>query len=271
MARTTEITRVVGNRGRAFGSPSRRKSYKRKSPHHASRSNAGGEILAYSLSTGNPGARKGKSMATRKRKSSYKRRPGSKRRSTRKNTGHAKRHYGGVSHRRNSGRRVARRRNVGGVGGSVGPLITTGTFAIVGALGSKLGAQLVLGASNTGVMGYGANVAAGVGLWFLADKVMKNRSAAHGILIGTVIQVILRALNDYTPFGSYVANLGMGDYQAQSYVAPQILMDPTYNADIRIPSGWGTGTPAIAAPPMPGPGRGMNGFSPYDIGGGASY
>ena len=262
MARTTEITRVVGNRGRAFGSPSR-KSYKRKSSHHATRSNAGGEILAYSLSTGNPGARKG-SMATSKRKKSYKRRPGSKR-SYKKNTGHAKRHYGGVSHRRNTGRKY--RRNTGTVG-SVGGLVTTGTFAVVGALGSKLGAQLVLGSNNSGVIGYAGNVAAGGVLWFLADKVMKNRNAAHGILIGTVIQVILRALNDYTPFGSYVANLGMGDYQAQSYVSPQILLDPIASADIRIPSGWGA--TAIAAPPMAA-GKGMNGFSPYDIGGASSY
>jgi len=260
MARTTEITRVVGNRGRAFGSPSR-KSYKRKSSHHATRSNAGGEILAYSLSTGNPGARKG-SMAKTKKKS-YTKRPGSKK-SYKKNTGHARKSYGGHAHTK-----VRRyKRNTGTVG-SVGGLVTTGTFAVVGALGSKLGAQLVLGSNNSGVIGYAGNVAAGGVLWFLADKVMKNRNAAHGILIGTVIQVILRALNDYTPFGSYVANLGMGDYQAQSYVSPQILLDPIASADIRIPSGWGA--PAIAPPPMAGPGRGMNGFSPYDIGGGASY
>jgi len=262
MAKTTEITRVVGNRGRAFGSP--RKSYKRKSSHHASRSNTGGEILAYSLSTGNPGTRKGSMGRTKKR---YNKRPGSKRRRYKKNTGGRKHHTTRRMHmRRNTGRRHYRR-NAGAVG-SVGGLVTTGTFAVVGALGSKLGAQLVLGTNNSGVIGYAGNVAAGGVLWFLADKVMKNRSAAHGILIGTVIQVILRALNDYTPFGSYVANLGMGDYQMQSYVTPQILLDPVNSADIRIPSGWGPGTPAIAAPPVAA--AGMKGFSIYD-GAGASY
>ena len=85
MARTTEITRVVGNRGRAFGSP-KRKSYKRKSSHHATRSNAGGEILAYSLAIGNPGARKG-IMATKKRKF-YKKAAGVKR-YYKKNIGYA--------------------------------------------------------------------------------------------------------------------------------------------------------------------------------------
>jgi hypothetical protein len=53
--------------------------------------------------------------------------------------------------------------------------------------------------------------------------------------------VILRALNDYTPFGSYVANLGMGDYQMQSYVTPQILLDPVNSSAINIPPGWGGG------------------------------
>jgi hypothetical protein len=259
MARTTEITRVVGNRGRAFGSPSKRKSYKRKSSHHASRSNSGGEILAYSLATGNPGARKGKSMATRKQKKSYTKRPGSKR-TYKKNRGHARKSYGGVAHLRNTGRRY--KRNAGPTG-SIGPLVTTGAFAIVGAVGSKLGAQLVLGTNNTGVFGYGGNLLAGAALWFLADKVMKNRGAANGIAIGTVIQVMLRALSDYTPLGSFVANLGMGDYQAQSYVAPQILVDPTNTSEIKIPNGWGGGM--ISAPATTVKGRGMG--STYDGGG----
>ncbi len=98
-------------------------------------------------------------------------------------------------------------------------------------------------------------------MWFLADKVMKNRGAAHGILIGTVIQVLLRALNDYTPFGSYVANLGMGDYQMQSYVTPQILMDPVNSSQIMIPNGWGGASLPAAAPA----GKGM-GASTYDGG-----
>lgn len=199
-------------------------------------------------------------MAT-KTKKKYHKKPGSKS-SYKKNTGKAK-SYGGHAHK--TTRKY--KRNTGGGVGSVGGLVTTGTFAVVGALGSKLGAQLVLGTNNTGVFGYAGNLAAGAALWFLADKVMKNRNAAHGILIGTVIQVILRGLNDYTPFGSYVANLGMGDYQMQSYVTPQILVDPVNSADIRIPSGWGA--PALAAAPMAA-GKGMSGMSVYD-GAAASY
>lgn len=260
MAKTTEITRVVGNRGRAFGSY--KKTYKRKSSHHGTRSNVGGEILAYNLATGNPGARKG-TMAKTKRKS-YHKRPGSKRKSYKRNTGTAKRYNRSHSHTR----RYPKRRNVGDSMGSVGGLVTTGTFAIVGALGSKLGAQLVLGTNNTGPIGYLGNAAVGAGMWFLADKVLKNRNMGHGILIGTVIQIILRVVNDYTPFGSYVANLGMGDYQMQSYVTPQILLDPVNSAAINIPNGWGA--PALAAPAM-STAHGVKGYSPYDGFAASSY
>ena len=57
-----------------------------------------------------------------------------------------------VSHHR-------RRRNP--MGGSWGAEVTQALYIIAGAIGSKLGAQMVLGSSNTGFMGYGANLAAG--------------------------------------------------------------------------------------------------------------
>ena len=132
-----------------------------------------------------------------------------------------------------------------GFGSDIGPMITNAVFVIVGALGSKLGAQAVLGTNNVGLVGYAANAGTGVVLWFLADKVMKNRAAAAGIVAGTLVQIILRVINDYTPFGQYVSNLGMGDYQMQSFVTPQVLVDPWRNADIQVPPGWG---PARALP-----------------------
>jgi hypothetical protein len=178
-----------------------------------------------------------------------------RRRSVRRNT------------RRNYGRRYARRRNTGRRNpgtGSIGEIITTSTFVIVGALGSKLGAQLILGSNNTGVVGYAGNLAVGGVLWFLADKVMKNKTAASGVIAGTVAQLILRLINDYTPFGSYVSGLGMGDYQMQSYVTPQILTDPTNNSNILIPNGWG----APALPPAAAvAGKSGMGASSYDNGG----
>lgn len=242
MAKTAKITRVVGNRG-AFGSPSK----KRETP----RRNAG-EILSYMIAGSNPGR---KANMTKK---NYHHKPA--RKNYRKNTGkrrntgtqmvlgrHQQHHNRGNTGKcefpKNNYRHNRRRRNPGT--GSVGEIITTSTFVLVGALGSKVGAQLVLGANNTGVVGYAGNLAVGAALWFVTDKVMKNNTAASGVIAGTVAALILRLLNDYTPIGSYIQNLGMGDYQMQSYVTPQILQDPLANADIQIPPGW---APKIMAP-----------------------
>jgi hypothetical protein len=185
-----------------------------------------------------------------------------------------------MNRRRNTGRRMnhrrnsVRRRNPGT--GSIGEVVTTSTFVLVGALGSKLGAQLVLGSNNTGAVGYAGNLAIGGVLWFITDKVMKNKTAASGVIAGTVAQLILRLINDYTPFGSYLQNLGMGDYQMQSYVTPQILTDPTNNSNLLIPNGWGApALPAAAAGSVPATAnprsmaKGTSGFgSTYDDVGG---
>lgn len=144
--------------------------------------------------------------------------------------------------------RYHRRRNPGDMGG-IGPLVTNAVFVIVGALGSKLGAQMVLGSNNTGPVGYAGNAAAGAVLWFLADKVLKNKEAAKGVLSGTAVQIVLRLINDYTPFGSYISNLGMGDYQMQSFVTPQVLVNPMQNATIKIPNGWGAALPPAVTMP----------------------
>lgn len=189
-------------------------------------------------------AKRNRGYAKKNRSHKRKRNPGMK--MARRNPGYRHRRRS----RRNVGRRMNhRRRNPGEMG--IGAALTNAVFVVVGALGSKLGAQAVLGTNNVGVVGYAGNAAAGGVLWFLAEKVMKNRNAANGIIAGTLVQIILRVINDYTPFGSYVANLGMGDYQMQSFVTPQVLVAPWQNADIAIPPGWGGGTRALpAAMPM---------------------
>lgn len=131
--------------------------------------------------------------------------------------------------------------------GRIGGIAINAVFVIAGALGSKLLAQMVLGANNVGAVGYAANAIAGGVLWFLAEKVMHNKDAANGIIAGTAVQIILRLINDYTPFGSYVSQLGMGDYQAQAFVTPQTLVDPFNSARISIPAGWGA-PPALSMP-----------------------
>jgi hypothetical protein len=233
MAVTTSKTRVVGNTGRVFGSA--RSKYKSK-PAGTRRHNLG-EIIGFTL--GNPGRKAGRMTTKKKAKKGASHRP----------KGYSKSKYkSNPGHR--SGMHVTkykRRHNVGGVGG-LGPLVTNAVFVIVGALGSKLAAQAILGTNNTGLIGYAANGAAGVALWFLTEKVMHNRAAAAGVIAGTAVQIILRIINDYTPFGSYVAQLGMGDYQMQSFVTPQVLVDPWNSAEIAIPDGWGAAPPPMLSP-----------------------
>lgn len=237
MAKVTKKVRVVGNPGarRAFGSAYKKKSSGSKS-HHKARRNIG-EIVGFSLASGNPGRKAGHMKKKSAKKSS---RP---------------RGYGASKYRSNPGRKGShsvkhyrRRRGNPGMLGGLGGDVTNAVFVIVGALGSKLGAQAVLGSNNVGLIGYVANAAAGGILWFLTEKVMHNRAAASGVIAGTLVQIILRVINDYTPFGSYVAQLGMGDYQMQSFVTPQVLVDPWNSADIAIPPGWG---PAAAPAALP--------------------
>jgi len=255
MAKTIKITRVVGNRGRAYA--------RKRNP----------DILSFNLlPAGNPGRRKGK-MAKANRKRYNKRKPGSHRR--RKSNPGRSRHHSVRHHRRNYGTRMnvrhyRRKRNPGT--GSIGEIITTSTFVLVGALGSKLGAQLILGSNNTGVIGYAMNLGVGGVLWFVTDKVMKNKTAASGVIAGTVAQLILRLINDFTPFGQYVQGLGFGDYQMQSYVTPQILTNPTMNSDVSIPAGWGAPAlpPATAAATTGGGRKGTSGLY-SNFGGGGLY
>jgi len=237
MAQTTLRQRVVGNPGR-----------KRK------RSRNPGEILGFVLGpAGNPGRKRG-SMAKRARKNRgrmnrSKSNPGHRRHRRRLNAAHHHvRHHRRRHNRRNPGmRHHHRRRRNPGFTGELGGMITNAVFVIVGALGSKLGAQAFLGTNNVGLVGYAGNAATGAVLWFLADKVMKNKTAAAGIVAGTLVQIILRVINDYTPFGQYVSNLGMGDYQMQSFVNPQVLVNPWKNAAVQIPPGWGGGAPMSAS------------------------
>lgn len=275
MAFTAKKTRVVGNPvERAFGGS----RYKSQAAGGSRKRSNPGHILAFTL--GNP-AESRRGMAKAKK---YVRKSAKK-----------SHHAGGAAKKRyarNPGKMHYRRRKVsnpGGMSTNVGELVTSAVFVILGALGSKLAAQAVLGTKNTGIMGYAGNAAAGAALWFITEKLMRNRSASAGVISGTIVQILLRVINDYTPFGSYVAQLGMGDYQMQSFVTPQVLVDPLNSAQIQVPDGWGgngggnrrqltgmvpSGTPMMAsaaAAPAPAAGGQSGVGNLYDVGHGGLY
>lgn len=238
--RTSSVRAAAKARLRGKRNPGAKKHRKRTRPaakarKAAKRSNPGGKIIGFTFGKGTQNNPAGKrSMASKKRRTRKKRAGGYSASKYRTNSP-AKRHH-----------RRTHRRNPGEGGGLTG-IVTNAVFVIVGALGSKLGAQAVLGTNNTGIIGYVGNAAIGAALWLLTEKVMHNRAAASGVIAGTVVQILLRAINDFTPFGSYVQQLGMGDYQVQSFVTPQVLVDPWNSAAIAIPNGWAPTT--MVAPP----------------------
>jgi hypothetical protein len=223
-----------------FFRPAPRKA-KAKARKNRSRKNTG-ELVHLTLGSPNP-ARKGK-MAQIKKSHSHRPKHRAGTRKGKKNTGKRRMH-----------------RNPFGAGW--GAEITSALFVIGGAVSSKIAAQLVLGASNTGPMGYAANLAAGgLGAWIIGGP-MKDKKAAAAFFSGSVVEVVLRLITDYTPFGSYVSGLGMGDYFMSNWVTPQRYTDALNSAQVQIPSGWAP-TTVIASAAAPagtgGAGSGMSGL-----------
>lgn len=276
---------------RYFGTPAQKaalrkprstKRNKAKAKHHSTthrrkvKRNTG-EIIGYTLAnagkkSSRKPAKKGHSNKMAKTKKSAHRKASaghrhSKRRQT--NTGGTHKHRRRSTMHRNR-RRGGTRRNAGFMSGGIGGILTNAVFVIAGALGSKLLTQMVLGTNNTGIMGYAGNAIAGVGLWFLAAKVLKNAEGAKGIISGTAVQLVLRLINDYTPFGQYVSQLGMGDYQAQAFVTPQVLVDPYNSARIKIPGAWLPPPPPPQTPSAASAAAGIGSYGGGELYGGRS-
>ena len=209
-------TNVVFNKGKRANPKHRRKT--RRSTKPARKRNLGG-IFALSA---NP-AKRSKSMArTRKRKSS------------------SKHHRRAGSARRNPTRRVHhRRRSNPGFGGLGSPQdwLYGGVGVIAGVVGTRALPQLILGASNTGIMGYFANAAATALLTFAAHFASRSKVLAASVLAGGAASILSRVIQDYSLLGSYSAQVGLGDYLMSDFLTPQALTNGLKNAQLRQP-GW---------------------------------
>jgi len=132
--------------------------------------------------------------------------------------------------RRNTGRR--RNASMGGVTN----LVTSAAYAIAGAVGSKYLTQMVLGASNTGYVGYAANLAAA----FVGGKVVgmftRNKVAENSVILGGVIMTLLRFLSDQTPLGATLTAAGLSDYEASTFLSPARYVDAAKSAVVDIPT-----------------------------------
>jgi hypothetical protein len=175
----------------------------------------------------------------------------------RKNASHRRHSTAGRRRtRRNPSHRMrARRRNPGM--GQIGSLVTQGIGVVGGAVGSKLATQMVLGASNTGVFGYLGNaVATGLLAWGV-HMFTKKRDISSAVVLGGTVQIILRAISDFTPYGQYLSLNGLGDYQVANWATPQWLPNGLKSANPAVPAGWSGG----AAVAVNSSGAGMSGMS----------
>lgn len=256
---------IIPNRGRAAGRRARPVAARKKKQSNPSR------LVGLTLNKGRK-----KSMAT-----IAKRKPAAKTNKPRKHKGAVKQNRG-----RKAGHRPRtipnmkhrpRRRNAGAMGGlKFGEIVINSIFAIAGAVGTKLLTQLVLGSNNTGFVGYGTTALIGGVFAFGVLHLMKSTAAGAGVAVGTVINIILRMINDYTPFGQYVSAIGVGDYQAQAFLTPQVLANPYQSAAIQWPQGLISAMMPPPAPPAVHPmaasgGSGMSGFDPLYGGGSSIY
>lgn len=143
---------------------------------------------------------------------------------------------------------------------NVGGFIANAAFMIAGAVGSKAGVQAILGASNTGWVGYAANLAAAFVIGKIVGMVTKNKQHENAAILGGVGQVVLRFLIDQTPYGSKLKSAGFGDYQFQSFVVPQRLANGMSNAQVAIPAAWRPQPVMMPAAVAAGGGGGVSGI-----------
>jgi hypothetical protein len=188
-----------------------------------------GEIIALAA---NPARKKGKTkMAATKGKRHHTSKAGK-----RHNPGH---------HKKLNARRHHRRHNPGK---GVTRVVRATVFAAGGFIVSKVGTQAVMGANNTGWMGYLGNAVATAILAFGAHAVTSNPEDAFMVAVGGGLNILGRIISDYSLLGSYSSQLGMGDYMVSNFVTPQRLsadFRSLTDASLQVPQGWGPG----AAPP----------------------
>ena len=169
--------------------------------------------MIISWAAGNPAKRR-KTVATRrtKKRATAKRSNAGRRRVVRK-----------MTHRR-------RRSNPGALGSPMN-WIQGGAGVVAGVVGARAIPQMILGASNTGPMGYVANAVAAVGLGWLTHMVFpRNQVLVTSVIAGGFAGLISRIISDKTPFGAQLSLTGLGDYglglyQKSNYPYPPHLVD----------------------------------------------
>jgi hypothetical protein len=116
------------------------------------------------------------------------------------------------------------------LGMSGGDLLSETAGAVVNGIATRMVPQMLLGANNTGIVGYAANAATGlVGAW-LASKL--SPKVGHGALLGAAVAVASRILSDTMGQnalgGGMSGDMGgdLGFYVNSAYPLPQASNGP---------------------------------------------
>jgi hypothetical protein len=169
-----------------------------------------------------------------------------------------------TAHRSNAGRRRAapkrvihhrRRSNPAGLGRPM-DWLQGGAGVIAGVVVTRAIPQMLMGASNTGPMGYVANAAAALGAGWLTHMLFpRNQVLVAAVIAGGFGGLLSRIIADKTPFGAQLSLTGLGDhgfglYQKSNYPAPPHLIGgrPGQPASSAFTWGGGEQVPVMSGP-----------------------
>lgn len=198
--------------------------------------------MIISWAAGNPAKRRKKTVARSRRK---------KRVAVARNAGRRRSTQKAVHHRR-------RRPNPGALGSPMN-WIQGGAGVVAGVVGARAIPQMILGASNTGPMGYAANAAAAVGLGYLTHMLFpRNQTLVTAVIAGGFAGLLSRIISDKTPFGAQLSLTGLGDYGLGLYQKSNYPYPP------RVQNGRGPGSSMFTW------GDGSQGMTPASIASGGT-
>jgi hypothetical protein len=159
-------------------------------------------------------------------------------------------------HRNFGARRRRRNPSIGGFSGS--ELFKLGIGAAGGAIGTRYLTQVILGDKNTGAMGYGANLAAAIGLAWAAAK-FAGPDIAKGVAAGGISSLILRLWSEKVSgtspavLSGYLGDLefssdGLGAYIDSAFPLPTVSAQNGNYLSVPSAYSWGpAGAPTGAA------------------------
>lgn len=115
-----------------------------------------------------------------------------------------------------------------------------GAGVLAGVVGARAIPQMILGASNTGAMGYAANAAAAAGLGWLAHMFFpRSRVLTASVIAGGFAGLIARIISDKTSYGQYLSLTGIGDYGMGLYLKSNFPNPPRLTDPGQAAFNWG--------------------------------